>query len=534
MLLGRAFAFCSLPAIYLALGWINWSEAGKLALLGTPAVVAASAWTTRCGAETKAGKRGVLIVAIPFLFLMGFHAFLRDLFGVAADDNVVCDAVFGTNTAEAVEFVQQYSLNLVTHVGIFLACVLGFGCVLHRWPSASHPGTPGRTVGRRRMAAAAFLALFLLIHLNPSMRKEDPLLYLPLRYASWKNKVESFRHLQERMGKAATDPQLASLHLVDQSARTVVFVLGESVTRSNFTFAGYPRHTSPELDAMGAELTWFTDVVSCDGSTVPAISKILSPATLSAPDLYLEKPDVLLMANKVGYKTFWISNHGTDADGVISIMAAHADKLVLANRGGSRGEGSFDEVVFPAFTEALRDPAPRKLIILHLLQAHPAYYYRYPKGFARFNDADDAVTRQLKQAGRAFWAVKMRNYYDNALLYADHVLKRSINFCQASGQPVAWLFVPDHGQDAAHYNNFSGHNMRVRSQYEIPMVYWQSPSFPRQHGAAIRGRPYQTDVLDHTLLGLMGIAGDYYDPRCDILSDQFVPAPRFVFGQPYP
>ena len=92
----------------------------------------------------------------------------------------------------------------------------------------------------------------------------------------------------------------------------------------------------------------------------------------------------------------------------------------------------------------MRDPAPRKFIVLHLLNAHPAYYYRYPKSFARFNDTDDEVTKALKAAGRKFWAIRMRNYYDNAVLYADHVLKRSLDLCRASGQRLAWIFVPDH------------------------------------------------------------------------------------------
>ena len=126
----------------------------------------------------------------------------------------------------------------------------------------------------------------------------------------------------------------------DDEPRTVVFVLGESVTRSNFSITGYPRKTTPELDSMGDELTWFPDVVSADPSTGPSISKILTPATIKDPDLWLTKPDVLLMARKAGYKTFWLSNQSTDANGHISIFASHADVTLLANKGGSRGEGS--------------------------------------------------------------------------------------------------------------------------------------------------------------------------------------------------
>ncbi len=536
VLLVRALAFIAIPAVYFGLSWINWELAGEIAALGALAVLAVSAWTTRNGRETKAGKTWVLAAVIPFLLLLGFHAFLREFFGVAADEEMVTGAIFSTDRAEAAEFVQQHAGPILKHIGLVLAFAVLFALVLPRRNSTGQKCAARQAIGGRWKVAAAFAAVFLLLHLNPSFRNQDPVLHFPIRYREWAREVRVTRLFQANMAATASDPQLASLHSTDEAPRTIVFVLGESVTRLNFSYTGYARRTTPELDAMGDELTWFSDVVSCDPSTVPALKKMLTPAVLSRPDLWLNKPDLLLMARKAGYKTFWISNHSTDANGEVSIFASHADQTVLVNRGTSRGEGSYDEVVLPALEAALRDPSPRKLVILHLLNAHPAYYFRYPKSFARFNNADDAVTRQLKAQGRAFWAIRMRNYYDNAILYMDHVLKRSLVLCRDSLQPVAWLFVPDHGQDAAHYTNFAGHNARARSQYEIPMIFWRSSAFPlpRADPATLRNRPYQTDLLDHTLLGLMGIAGDYYDPRADIFSEAFEPAQRTLRGEPYP
>src|SRR5512133_3800890 len=105
------------------------------------------------------------------------------------------------------------------------------------------------------------------------------------------------------------------------------------------------------------------------------------------------------MAKKAGYKTFWISNHGTRS-GIISLFASHADVVEFTNRGGSRGEGSLDEVLMPSFEQALDDPAPLKLILVHMLGGHPAYNFRYPKAYARFDGVDDSVSRELKNQGR--------------------------------------------------------------------------------------------------------------------------------------
>jgi heptose-I-phosphate ethanolaminephosphotransferase len=536
LLIARIAAFSLVAAVYLLLGWLNWSMGLKLALLGAIALLAVSAWTTRHGYESKAGKSLVLLTAACFFAVLGFHAFLRDFFGVTPDDENVAAALFSSDQSEATEFVQQHARQLAKHVFSVLLAFVAFGSVVWWKPAtAKQTGGPPRRRGAW-IPAVAFSMVFLLLHLNPTLRKQNPVLYFPMRYLAWKDDVETTRELQAVGATAATDSGLVSLSCADDQPRTVVFVLGESITRLNFPLAGYPRKTTPELDSMGSELIWFPDVVSSDYSTTPSVQKMLTPATLELPDLWRTKPDVLVMAKKAGYKTFWLSNHSTDANGQLSIFVSHADVVVLANKGASRGEGSYDEVVLPYLETALGDPAPRKLIVLHLLNAHPAYYFRYPKSFARFNDADDAVTKSMKTAGRRFWAIRMRNYYDNAVLYTDHVLKRSLDLCRVSGQRLAWIYVPDHGQDAAHNTNFSGHNARSRSQFETLMIFWRSPSFPAPgvDPSALRTRPYQTDVFDHTLLGLLGISGDYYDPRRDILSGQFEKVARTIGGAPYP
>jgi len=536
LLIGRVVVFASVPALYFLLDWLNWDLGGRVALLGGFALLAVSGWTTRNGCETKAGKSVVLLTCGCFFAMFGFHAFLRDFFGLTPDDTHVMAALFSSDKSEVAEFIQQHAGPLAKHISIMLLALATFGCLVW-WKPAVRKRSDG---SRRRLGswkpALAFALVFSLLHLSPTLRKQNPVLYFPMRYTAWRLEVESVRQLQASMAAAATDPGLVSLRCADDQPRTVVFVLGESVTRLNFPIYGYPRNTTPELDAMGNELTWFSDVLSSDPSTNPSLEKMLTPATLAQPDLWLTKPDVLVMARKAGYKTFWLSNQSTDANGQISIFASHAEKTVLANKGGSRGESSYDEVVLPSLEMALRDPAPRKFILLHLLNAHPAYYFRYPKSFARFNGADDAVTKSLKTSGRSFWAISMRNYYDNAVLYADHVLRRSLDLCRASGQRLAWIFVPDHGEDVAHNTNYSGHNARVRSQYEILMIFWRSPSFPAPavDAAVLRARPYQTDVFDHTLLGLLGISGDYYDPRRDIFSEQFEALPRTIRGTAYP
>lgn len=543
----RSLVFIVYPVLYWGFGWLNFVQVGKVILIGLPALLSIAAWTAFRRTETAAGRWLNLAVVLPFLAIMVFQAFLRDLFGVEHDDVLVIEALFNTNGGEAYEFFLQNMRAIGKHLLLMLCLTLSYWKVLiwsNRAQFTPHPSEEATAprwrvfFANRTRLTAIFAGLFLLLHFNPTMRKEDPLLYFPLRYAKWQRQLADMRMVQNRIAAAnAVDPVLSSLRCDITDPRTVVLVLGESTTRLNWSLYGYPRKTNPQLESLGSALLRFSDVVTTSGSTILDIQKILTPATADEPSLFMVKPDILTMARRAGYKTFWITNHGTDMTGMLAVFANHADVVVNTNRGGSRGEGSHDEVVFPPFEQALDDPAPRKFILLHLLGAHPAFYFRYPDTFSRFNNVEDVVTRELRDKGRSYWSIKMRNYYDNAMLYADHVLKSTIDLCAArEGQPTSWIFIPDHGEDVAHYSDFVGHNTRVDAMFEIPMLYWRSSDFPSPSTATevLTSRPYQTDMMDHTLLGLMGIDVGYYDPRRDLLSPEFEAWQRRTVDRLYP
>jgi heptose-I-phosphate ethanolaminephosphotransferase len=548
-LAGRGLFFLVIPGAYLLLGWLNYSQSGKTAALGVLAVLATGAWSAgRPPSRAGGGWGWEILVAAPFFILLAIQAFLRDYFGVAHDDEIVVEAIFNTNGDEAAEFLLHSGRGIAKHAALLGVFLLLYGLLLRigdRFLPPQGPAIAGGdgevSVGneaRRRSfhLTILFLVLFLLLHLNSTMRQDNPLLYFPLRYIEWSRNVEETRKLQQKLAVSGSDPEMATIRYVGEGSRTVVFVLGESTTRLNWSLYGYPRRTNPELSALGKELVRFDDVVTGYAGTSGSLRLLLTPADLSRPDIWQTKPDLLTMARKAGYRTFWISNHG-GRTGLVSVFASHADATEFTNRGSSRGEGSYDNVLLDPFRKALSDPAPRKFILLHMLGAHPAFHFRYPKEFARFDGADDDVSRELKGKGRAFWAVRQRDEYDDAMLYGDHMLRATIDLCrERKGESISWLFTPDHGEDVAHYTNFVGHNYRVRAMWEVPLLFWRSGAFPSGEvppEEAAR-RPAQTDTLDHTLLGLLAIRGAFYDPQRDLFSRDFEPVKRSLGGVPYP
>ena len=142
LLLGRLLVFASVPAVYLLLDWLNWEQAGKVALLGAVGLSAVSAWTTRNGYENKAGKSLVLLTVACFFAAFGFHAFLHEFFGVTPYDGMVTAALFSSDQSEAAEFVRQHARPLAKHIIITLLAVAIFGCLVW-WRPAAKKKTDG-------------------------------------------------------------------------------------------------------------------------------------------------------------------------------------------------------------------------------------------------------------------------------------------------------------------------------------------------------------------------------------------------------
>ncbi len=101
---------------------------------------------------------------------------------------------------------------------------------------------------------------------------------------------------------------------------------------------------------------------------------------------------------------------------------------------------------------------------------------------------------------------------------------------------MALLFSADHGQEVGHTRNHAGQAPAENNGYEIPFLIWESSigaTVDPTSRVVVQKRPYQTDYLDHTVLGLMRVESTYYQPEHDVLSTRFKSMPRRIGGQPY-
>ncbi|SMF26499.1 MULTISPECIES: phosphoethanolamine transferase CptA [unclassified Pseudomonas] len=355
----------------------------------------------------------------------------------------------------------------------------------------------------------------------------------------YKQYRQQLNNMQELLAQNAALPPLQNLRNSSGDApRTLVLVLGESTTREHMHLYGYPRDTTPNLDALAASdkgLTVFSNVVSPRPYTIEVMQQILTFGDEQHPDRFLTDPSLINLMKQAGYKTFWITNQQTmtKRNTMLTTFSQQTDVPVYLNNQRNQNASQYDEVVLDPFEKALQDPAPNKFIIIHLLGTHMDYRYRYPNAFQHFSD------RQGVPAKLSPSEVETYNFYDNAVRYNDHVVSSLIKRYSATTPNGFLLYLSDHGEDVYSSGDHDrlGRNegAPTRPMYTIPFLLWTSPSWQAAHPRdlqATANRAYSSSHLIHTLSDLAGLSYDLYDPAKSIVNPQFEVVPRWI-GDPY-
>ncbi|KAF1047885.1 MAG: Phosphoethanolamine transferase CptA [Herbaspirillum frisingense] len=484
---------------------------------------------------------GTLAILEVFFLDAALKGFLRDYFGLRPNPILVLQAVFNSNPGETDEFFRHNWRDVAEAVLAFVVVSLSAFLVERRLAraEAGRATTPFR---RRGMAGVgALLTVFLALHFNPTMAKENPLLFWPIRYLDYRTQMEQAADMERDIARNMEQKSDWQVRYAGPDRNTVVWVIGESINRANMSLYGYDRPTTPMLDAMRKELIVFRDVVSSEPATMASLMKMLTPADIDDPNGWNRKPDVLMLAKEAGFKVIWLSNQVPN-DGWLGLVSNRADEKLFINRGAGRGENNFDGNLLPGLAAALENPAPKKLIVVHLLGAHPTYDMRYPRDYAKFDGAADAVMEQLTNADRSPWIRRLRNEYDNAIAYNDFVVGNMLQLTMraAPEDNASLLFSSDHAQEVGHTRNHAGQSVSDASGYEIPMLLWTRSFVGKSPDdkAHLEYRAYQTDHMEHTVMGLLGVTSVYYEADRDILSERFhshdfVNGLRRINGQPY-
>lgn len=305
---------------------------------------------------------------------------------------------------------------------------------------------------------------------------------------------------------------------------TIVWA-GETARAQSFGVNGYERDTTPETPAQG--FINFTDVESCGTATAVSLPCMFSHLTQAEySDTKVKSVENLFdVLGHAGVKVEWYDNNTGDQ----SIAKRYGWTKMTAEMGGAEGAAACadgectDAIYLPLIREKLATITEDTVLVLHMIGSHgPAYYLRYPEEFRKFTP--DCRTAEFAKCTND----EIRNAYDNTILFTDHILAQTADILSAQDRvTTAIFFVSDHGESLGEnglYLHGAPRFMAPESQYKVPMMMWFSQAYRDQMGldaacvAAKTDEKFSHDNMYSTVLGMMDIKTETYDPSRDILA----------------
>lgn len=464
-------------------------------------------------------------LAKPLLALLivatAFAMYYVQRFGIYLDPTMLRN-VLKTDPAEAGEL---FGWGMLPHLLLFAGLPL---LVLWRVQLARQPWIRALAWRLATIAGAAVLlvgALLLVFQdFSAQMRNQKEIRYLitPANfiYSALRVSVDSTHEAQTARTPIGLDARLDASWTTRSRPALLVLAVGETARAANWGLNGYARQTTPQLAQR--DVINFPDVTACGTNTETSLPCVF--AAIGRRD-YDERrirtsESLLHVLNRAGFQVLWRDNQ-SGCKGVCDGLAAEQTDSAKRSEWCDGGR-CLDEVLLQGLDTVASDAKGNLVVVLHMLGNHgPAYYKRYPEAFRRFTPTCD--TGDLRQCSRE----QVINAYDNALLYTDHVLAKTIDFLQsqASRYDTALVYVSDHGESLGEkglYLHGVPYAIGPDEQTKVPMTWWLSSGYTSSFGldtACLKQAAEQAqthDNLFHTTLGLLQVQSREYEPSLDI------------------
>ncbi|WGK82616.1 phosphoethanolamine--lipid A transferase [Vibrio aestuarianus] len=304
----------------------------------------------------------------------------------------------------------------------------------------------------------------------------------------------------------------------------VVFVLGETARSQNYQLNGYSRPTNSYTKALN--VISFQDVSSCGTATAVSVPCMFSSFTRDnysrqAADNQDNFLDILKRA-QVGL--FWIENDGGDKN-----VAKNIDKIEIDRSRVDElcnGQTCYDMAMLENFEKNIDKMQGNRMLLMHLIGSHgPTYFQRYPQDKKVFQpdcpraDIENCTVDQII------------NTYDNTILYTDYVIAQTIEKLNTLEDKynTALIYISDHGESLGENGLFlhgMPYGLAPAYQTQVPMMFWTSPGFEREKSlntTCLRNnaqqKTYSQDNLFHSMLGIMDITTEVYNPHMDLFAN---------------
>ena len=341
----------------------------------------------------------------------------------------------------------------------------------------------------------------------------NPTFYL---YSAGKYVHDTFYKRDNTLQPLGRDAKLVKS--TPETRKLTIVVVGEAARANRFSLNGYERQTNPLLEK--EDIINLSNISSCGTSTaisVPCMFSHLERKNYS-DKVAKNSENVLDILKHTGVSVLWRDNN-SDSKGVALRVTYEDFRTAKTNTlcdEECRDEGML--VGLQSYVDAQKGDV---MIVLHQMGNHgPAYYKRYPKAYERFTPT--CQTNQVEQCTTE----EIGNAYDNAILYTDYFLSKTIAFLKENDErfETALIYMADHGESLGEkglYLHGIPYFMAPREQTHVGAFVWLGEKSKQkinlEQFKEKASLDYSHDNLFHTILGLMEIETSLYDKTKNII-----------------
>ena len=300
-----------------------------------------------------------------------------------------------------------------------------------------------------------------------------------------------------------------------EKRRVIIMVVGEATRADHFSLNGYERETNPLLKK--ENIINFSNMYSCGTTTAVSVPCMFSIYDRSAYNTQkgLHTENVLDVLSHAGVEVLWRDNN-SNSKGVADRVKYEHYKTPKNNTmcvGECRDEG-----MLVGLEQRIEESDKDMIIVLHQMGNHgPAYYKRYPKAFEHFTPT--CQTNQLEECSQQ----EIANAYDNALLYTDYFLSRTIELLKKYEETIntAMFYMSDHGEslgEGGFYLHGLPYFIAPEAQTHVGSLLWLGKDFPldKEKLRKVASNEFSHDNLFSTLLGLLDVQTEVYEKEMDM------------------
>ena len=421
-------------------------------------------------------------------------------------------AVFQSNLRESVEFIADW----ISPTSIIAATL---SAVLIAFLSSQ------KQIGRFHISEALLLPCLIAaaFALEGHLRLYNFLFHAQQTYIQ---ELDLFNSQQEKVKTG----EIAFTAKKGNFAETYVVVIGEALNRDHMSLYGYVRDTTPRLEELAKSdlFITFSNAFSSHTHTTETLRRALTEINQTSHQDFFTSLSIVNILQKAGVDTYWITNQPLYSyhSNIVTIVAKQSEHLIPLNYFIGRGAltQSYDEVVLDEVKKVLAGEGQgTKAIFVHLMGSHNPYGDRYPQAHSAFS-GHLSPGRFGNLHSQPISTVI--NWYDNGILYNDYVVSSIIELLEAAGGVSGFIYFADHADDVI---GKKGHNSRnfTFSMTQIPLILWLSDQYRqtypekfhllRKHSDEL----FTTDYIYDTLVGLIGIQTDRYQPKNDLTSSLY-------------